>query len=174
MRALVLTMTVMLAAGCSKTARAAEAPAPDVERDRAEAELEKQLKAFPPADKGMVRHVIRLDKQADESVIQVELIVGKTIKDDLVNDMAFTGQIEAMDVKGWGYTRYVVSNLGGIVSTAKDGNRPLVDRFVTLSGGPYLIRYNSRLPVVVYVPEGAEVRYRVWRTPPKAAAAPKG
>jgi ecotin len=34
---------------------------------------------------------------------------------------------------------------------------------VTLGGDPYLIRYNSRLPVVVYVPEVAEVRYRIWR-----------
>ncbi|RQW83332.1 MAG: proteinase inhibitor I4 serpin, partial [Methylococcus sp.] len=36
-------------------------------------------------------------------------------------------------------------------------------RFVTLGGEPYLIRYNSKLPVVVYVPKGNEVRYRVWR-----------
>jgi ecotin len=46
---------------------------------------------------------------------------------------------------------------------AADPNVPKVDRFVTLRGEPYLIRYNSRLPVVVYVPEGAEVRYRIWR-----------
>jgi serine protease inhibitor ecotin len=24
------------------------------------------------------------------------------------------------------------------------------------------IRYNTRLPVVVYAPEGVEVRYRIW------------
>jgi ecotin len=37
-----------------------------------------------------------------------------------------------------------------------------VNRFITLGGEPYLIRYNSRLPVVVYAPEGVEVRYRIW------------
>jgi len=26
-----------------------------------------------------------------------------------------------------------------------------------------IIRYNSRLPIVVYVPENARVRYRIWR-----------
>ena len=26
-----------------------------------------------------------------------------------------------------------------------------------------LVRYNSRLPVVVFVPEGMALRYRVWR-----------
>jgi ecotin len=26
-----------------------------------------------------------------------------------------------------------------------------------------LIRYNSRLPVVIYVPADAQVRYRIWK-----------
>ncbi|MCG8509052.1 MAG: ecotin family protein, partial [Rhodospirillales bacterium] len=46
---------------------------------------------------------------------------------------------------------------------AVDPNAPKVERFVKLGGEPYLIRYNSRLPVVVYVPQEAEVRYRIWR-----------
>jgi ecotin len=37
-----------------------------------------------------------------------------------------------------------------------------------------LIRYNSRLPVVVYVPEGVEVRYRIWRADPEAKVVPQG
>jgi len=45
---------------------------------------------------------------------------------------------------------------------AVDPNAPKVDRFVRLGGEPYFIRYNSRLPIVVYVPEGVEVRYRIW------------
>jgi ecotin len=43
-----------------------------------------------------------------------------------------------------------------------DPDAPKVDRFVTLGGEPYMVRYNSRLPIVVYVPTGTEVRYRVW------------
>jgi ecotin len=43
-----------------------------------------------------------------------------------------------------------------------DPNAPQVRRFITLGGEPDLIRYNSRLPVVVYAPEGVEVRYRIW------------
>ncbi len=148
--------------------------AQEVDRDKGEAKLEKDLKPFPPAEKGMVRHVIRLPEQPDESLLQVELIVGKTIKDDMVNHKVYCGKIEEVTIKGWGYTRYVVSDLGGILSTLIGGSGPLVDRFVTLGGPPYLIRYNSRLPVVVYVPEGAEVRYRFWQTQPKAATAPKG
>jgi ecotin len=31
-----------------------------------------------------------------------------------------------------------------------------------VSGTPLLIRYNSRLPIVVYAPEGYEIKYRTW------------
>ncbi len=56
-----------------------------------------------------------------------------------------------------------MKELGPIAGTRVAVNpvAPKQNRFVTLGGDPYLIRYNSRLPVVVYVPEGAEVRYRI-------------
>lgn len=57
---------------------------------------------------------------------------------------------------------------------AVDPNAPKVDRFVPIGGEPYLIRYNSRLPVVVYVPEGVAVRYRIWSAEPKAEVMKKG
>ena len=36
------------------------------------------------------------------------------------------------------------------------------------------MRYNSRLPIVVYVPAGVEVRYRIWRADQTAAPAKEG
>ncbi len=48
---------------------------------------------------------------------------------------------------------------------APDPNAPQVDRFISL-GGEAMLRYNSRLPIVVYVPDGVEVRYRLWRAEP--------
>jgi ecotin len=134
------------------------------------------LQAFPPADAGMVRHVLQLPKQADESALKVELIVGRTVPLDEHNRYFFGGRIQKEDIKGWGYTRYVVGALGPMAGTqmAVDPNAPKVDRFITLAGEPYLIRYNSRLPVVVYAPEGVEVRYRVWKAEPQAKAIDKG
>jgi hypothetical protein len=38
------------------------------------------MKAFSPAEKGMVRHVLQLPKQDDESAFKLELIVGKTVQ----------------------------------------------------------------------------------------------
>ena len=134
------------------------------------------MKAFPPAEKGMVRYVLQLPKQDDEYAFKVELIVGKTVQLDAGNRYFFGGKIEDQNIEGWGFTRYVVSKLGPMGGTlmAVDPDAPNVPRFITIGGEPYLIRYNSRLPVVVYVPEGVEVRYRIWSATPDAKAIEKG
>jgi ecotin len=42
---------------------------------------------------------------------------------------------------GWGYTRYVVSDLGPMAGTAMavDPNAPKAARFIRLTGEPYLV-----------------------------------
>jgi ecotin len=134
------------------------------------------MKAFPPAEEGMIRYVLQLPRQADESAFKVELIVGKTVQVDEQNRYFFGGKIEAETVKGWGYTRYKVTKLGPMAGTrmAVDPNAPKAARFITLGGDPYIIRYNSRLPIVVYVPEGVEVRYRIWTAGKEVKAIEKG
>ena len=134
------------------------------------------MKAFPSAEKGMARYVLQLPSQDDESAFKVELIVGKTVQVDERNRYFFGGKIEAETIKGWGFTRYKVSNLGPMAGTliAVDPNAPKVARFIALGGEPYLIRYNSRLPIVVYVPEGVEVRYRIWKAEPEMKGMEKG
>ena len=124
------------------------------------------MKAFPPAERGMVRYVLQLPKQDNESIFKVELIVGKTVQVDEKNRYFFGGNIEKETIKGWGYPRYIVSKIGPMAGTlmAVNSDAPKVARFITLGGEPYIIRYNSRLPIVVYVPEGVEVRYRIWTT----------
>ena len=134
------------------------------------------MKAFPPAEEGMVRYVLQLPKQDDESVLKVELMVGKTVAVDEVNTYFFGGQIEKETIKGWGYPRYTVKKLGPMAGTlmAVDPNAPKVERFIAIGGEPYLIRYNSRLPIVVYVPEGVEVRYRIWKARDDVTVMEKG
>lgn len=134
------------------------------------------MKAFPPPEKGMTRHVLNLEKKADEDSLKVEIIVGKTVKVDAVNRHFFGGRIEEETIEGWGFTRYVVKELGPMAGTlmAPPPGAPLVERFVAIRGNPFLIRYNSRLPVVVYVPEGCEVRCRVWRADPESTKVERG
>jgi len=126
------------------------------------------MAAFPPAEEGMARHVISLPKQQDESGFKVELIIGKTVKTDATNSYFFGGTLETETIPGWGFARYILRQLGPMAGTlmAVDPNAPQVERFITIGGEARLLRYNSRLPLVVYVPAGVEVRHRIWRAEP--------
>jgi len=137
---------------------------------------EDDLKAFPPPRPGMVRYVLRLPRKADESLFRVQLIAGRTVRVDERNRYFFPGRIERETVPGWGFDRYVVSPLGPMAGTlvAVDPGAPDVERFVALGGEPYLVGYNSRLPVVVYAPDGVEVRYRIWSAGADANALDRG
>lgn len=116
----------------------------------------------------MIRHVITLPEQPDEDLLKVQLLVGKTVKLDAHNRYFFGGKLEKETIPGWGYDRYVLKSLGPMAGTlmAVDPSEPKIDRFITLGGEPELLRYNSRLPLVVYVPDGVEVRYRIWTGDP--------
>jgi ecotin len=57
---------------------------------------------------------------------------------------------------------------------AVDPDAPKATRFITLGGEPYIIRDSSRLPIVVYVPESVEVRYRIWSTGAELKSMEKG
>jgi ecotin len=131
------------------------------------------LKPFPPAGEGMTRHVIRLPKQENESDVKIELILGKTVRTDTVNRHFFSGDLKTETIPGWGFDRYILPKLGPMAGTlmAVPPDAPLVDHFVSL-GSETIVRYNSRVPVVVYVPAGVEVRYRLWRAETTVHTAP--
>jgi ecotin len=133
------------------------------------------MKAFPSAEEGMIRHVIRLPKQKDEAAFKVELIIGKTVRTDAKNRYFFGGTLEIENIPGWGFDRYILRKLGPMAGTlmAVDPDAPQVERFISL-GGETILHYNSRLPLVVYVPAGIEVRYRRWRAEPISISPPDG
>jgi ecotin len=141
----------------------------------AQTEAERNLKAFPPAEEGMARHLLMLPPQEDEASLRVELQIGKMVKTDAHNRFFFGGSLKEVNIDGWGFTRYVLPELGPMAGTliGVDPNEPKVDRFITLGGEVQLLRYNSRLPLAVYVPTGVEVRYRIWRADPEVNPVPK-
>ncbi len=134
-------------------------------------EAERYLKKpYPPAEKGMTRFALILPKQENEENFKVEIIVGKKVMVDSANRAFLGGKIQEVNIEGWGFSYYIVKEIGAVGQTLIGGGVPQ-ERFVTMQ--PLLVRYNSRLPIAVYVPEGAEVKYRIWSVPAEAKEMPK-
>lgn len=142
----------------------------------AKSEAERNLKAFPPAEAGMTRHVLMPPPHDQEDSLRVELKIGKMTKIDPENRYFFGGNLQTVNIEGWGFTRYVLAEIGPMAGTlmAVSPYVPKAERFITLGGEPQLLRYNSRLPLVVYVPDGVEVRYRIWQAKPEVTPLPQG
>jgi len=121
------------------------------------------MEPYPAARDGFDRMVFRVPPAEDESARKVEIIVGKTLPVDC-NRTSFGGELERRVAEGWGYPYFVIEKIGGPMSTrmACPPEAEKSDEFVSVGGDGFLQRYNSKLPVVVYVPEGFEVRYRIW------------
>jgi len=122
----------------------------------------KDVAPYPDAEKGFSRQVIHLPAQADESAFKLEILAGKTLQVDC-NRQRLAGNLEEHTLQGWGYSYYRLEKVGGPASTlmaCPDGNK--TDAFVPVVGEGFMLRYNSKLPVVLYVPQGVQVRYRVW------------
>jgi len=122
----------------------------------------KDVAPYPEPEKGFTRQVIHLPAQTDEYGYKLEILAGKTLQVDC-NRQRLGGSLEQRTLEGWGYNYYRLEKVSGPASTlmaCPDGKK--TEAFVPVVGEGFMLRYNSKLPVVVYVPEGIEVRYRVW------------
>ena len=117
---------------------------------------------YPAAQEGQSRHVIWLAQQQNEDLLKVEIVPGKQMLTDC-NTRSLMGSFTAQDLAGWGYTYYQLDNVEGPVSTLMAcPDESKIEAFVPVYGDNFTLRYNSKLPIVVYAPDDVEVRYRVW------------
>ena len=121
------------------------------------------MKPYPPAENGYKRMAIHLQALADEDANKLEIIIGKTLKVDC-NRHWFGGQLTEEIAKGWGFPYFILKSVTGPASTlmACPPDKKEQEAFVQVRSDQGLLRYNSKLPVVVYVPDDFEVHYRIW------------
>lgn len=117
---------------------------------------------YPAAQEGQARHVIWLPEKSNEDLFKVELVPGQVMLTDC-NTRSLMATLNAKDLPGWGYTYYEVGDVKGPIATmmaCPEGSEK--EAFVAAHDESFTVRYNSKLPIVVYAPENIEVRYRIW------------
>lgn len=130
------------------------------------------LNPWPAAGPGETRYVIRLPALDDESAHGVEIFIGRELEIDC-NRHWFGGKFERQVVSGWGYPMYRLTDVAGPASTMMAcPEEEKQTTFVAVNLEDSSLRYNSKLPIVVYVPEGFVVRYRIWSAHGEARDAP--
>lgn len=119
------------------------------------------ISMYPSAKTGYKQVSFQVPISSNEKDLKVEFYVGM---DKLVdcNNYFLNGTIKEETVEGWGYNYYTVESNGestGTLMGCPDTKKTV--KFIQLQ--PQLIRYNSKLPIVLYIPVNMEVKYRIWR-----------
>ena len=138
------------------------------------ADVASDIKMFPPAAKEEQRLVIRLPKLSHEENSKVEILIGQQQVVDC-NLHRISGDLQEKDLQGWGYSYYRLEKVGPMISTrmACPPGAKNKSAIVPVIGKGYLLRYNSRLPIVIYAPKELEVRYRFWNAEKESHLATK-
>lgn len=130
------------------------------------------MSPYPAPKPGYRRMVFFLPVLSDEENHKVEIIVGKMLHVDC-NKHWFIGHLSEELARGWGYTYFSLNLVTGPTSTLLACPPKQQDRltFVPVVSDEGLLPYNSKLPMVVYVPSEFEVHYQIWTTDGKQGEA---
>lgn len=161
-----LAVCLLITAGCLSASTFAQQQSSD------------NLAPYPKAEKGISRQTIQLPERKHEELYKVELMIGQTLEVDC-NQHLLLGQLQSKTVDGWGYDYYVYEAAKSPDSGAMHISTRMAcpagkkeKKFVPANlGADGMLRYNSKLPVVVYTPENIEVKYRIWKADDKINAA---
>ena len=103
------------------------------------------------------RYEIILEKKVNETRLTVEIMPGKTMLVDC-NSHSFWGEfLEKKDEHGYPYHVFKDPSFGG---TRKGCPPGYVNRMQFVFGSK-IIPYDSRIPIVIFVPKSFEVKYRI-------------
>lgn len=120
-----------------------------------------QIEMFPKAKEGFKQVYVQLPIAKNENDLKVEFFVGAEKMLDC-NRHFLIGKVNTQDLQGWGYNYYEVESKGETAGTLMAcPDKKMTKQFVYIQ--PETVRYNSKLPLVFYVPKDMEVRYRILR-----------
>jgi ecotin len=120
-----------------------------------------EIEMFPKAETGFKQVYIQVPVLENEENYKIELHIGKEALVDC-NQHVLIGEVVEQTLEGWGYTYFKVNTDGSMASTKMACLDSKMERkFIKIA--PQLLRYNSRMPVVVYVPEGISVKYKIFK-----------
>lgn len=120
---------------------------------------------FPAAENGYKKLVIEVPHSANDDNKKIEFTVGKWMDVDGCNLFSLMGTLEKKDLQGWGYDYYVFKTEGQVRSTMM-GCPDAPARHLFVSAQPEMVRYNGKLPIVIYVPEEYEVQFKIYKAEP--------
>jgi ecotin len=123
---------------------------------------------FPAPKKGFTQFVIEVPFSSleEDANKKIEIFVGKYQEVDTCNRHSLMGEFQTKDLQGWGYSYYEFQSKGDVMSTmmgCMDNQK--VSKFISSQG--LLLDYNGRMPIVLYVPEGMEVKYKIYKAEPE-------
>lgn len=146
-------------------------PGFNVNNSEAKITLEKQfsqnyspstaIKMFPAPKHGFTQQTLHFTQVENEDLYRIEVQVGKYKNVDC-NRHFLSGTLSETALDGWGYKYWQSTEIGEGGSTrmmCPPGSE--TNQFVAISD-TVTIHYNSQLPAVFYVPEGINIRYKVW------------
>ena len=121
---------------------------------------ELDVSIYPLSKEGFSMFTIQLEPKQNEANFQIELYVGKIVEVDC-NKYQLLGEFSKKNVQGWGYSYYEFNSNGEVMGTRMGcPENSKHEEFVKSS--VVLARYNSKLPIVVYLPNTMSLKYKIW------------
>ncbi len=153
---------LLIAASCRKNADTTKTNAPSMNTNifQPDTTLKTDLSMFPAAQPGYKILALKVPEKPNEKDFKIEVLVGKTQEIDC-NYYFMMGTSQNLALDGWGYN-YTVVTTNGSISGTKMGCPDNIRKMAFVHMSALMFDYNSKFPVVIYVPDFCEVKHRIW------------